>query len=77
MQIKHIDKNSIKHFGVCFLLSLLLGTHGVAIAIGASVTKEYDDKHGYGHWCWVDLGFDTLGCIVGYLIHWLVFKYVL
>ena len=38
--MKHIDRNSLKHFTVCLLLSLI-GTYGVAIAIGASFTKEY------------------------------------
>ena len=66
--MKHVDRNSLKHFTVCFLLSLI-GTYGVAIAIGASLTKEYDDKKSYGHWCWVDLFFDGLGCITGYGLH--------
>lgn len=69
--MKHVDKNSLKHFGVCFLLSLL-GLYGVAAAIGASLTKEWYDKQSYGHWCWVDLFFDTLGCLAGYSIRLLV-----
>jgi uncharacterized protein YfiM (DUF2279 family) len=71
--MKHIDTNSIKHFGVCFILSLL-GLYGVSAAIGASLTKEYYDKKTYGHWCWVDLLFDALGCAAGYGIHYLIFK---
>ena len=70
--MRHVDKNSIKHFGVCALLSLL-GTHGVAMAIGGGLCKEYDDKKSYGHWCWIDLFFDTLGCAVGLGVHRLVF----
>lgn len=73
MKINHIDKNSLKHFGVCFLLSLL-GLYGVAAAVGASLTKEWYDKQSYGHWCWVDLFFDTLGCVVGYGLHCLLFS---
>lgn len=69
----HIDKNSIKHFGACFLLSLC-GLYGVCIAIGAALTKEYCDKQSYGHWCWWDISFDTLGCILGYGTHYLIFK---
>lgn len=77
MQIKHLDKNSIKHFGVCFLLSLL-GSYGVAFALGASVTKEWkDSKEKNNHWCWVDLTVDVIGCICGYLVHWLFFRYIL
>ena len=70
--MKHIDKNSFKHFAVCFLLSLT-GLYGVAMAIGASLTKEWCDKTYYKHWCWLDLLFDGLGCSVGYVLHWLVF----
>lgn len=69
----HIDKNSIKHFGACFLLSLC-GLYGVCIAIGAALTKEYCDKQFYGHWCWWDILFDTLGCLLGYGTHYLIFK---
>lgn len=69
----HIDKNSIKHFGVCFLLSLC-GLYGVCIALGAALTKEYCDKQSYGHWCWWDILFDTLGCLLGYGTHYLIFK---
>lgn len=71
--MKHIDKNSLNHFSVCALLSLL-GTHGVAMAIGASLCKEYDDKKYYSHWCWLDLLFDLLGCAVGMAVHWWIFK---
>ena len=69
----HIDKNSIKHFGACFLLSLC-GLYGVCIAIGAALTKEWYDKQSYGHWCWFDLLFDFLGCASGMGIHWWIFK---
>lgn len=69
----HIDKNSLKHFGICYLLSLE-GEHGVCIAIGALLTKEYYDKKTYGHWCWFDILFDTLGCILGYGTRCLIFK---
>lgn len=69
----HIDKNSIKHFGACFLLSLC-GLYGVCIATGAALTKEYCDKQSYGHWCWWDILFDTLGCLLGYGTHCLIFK---
>lgn len=69
----HIDKNSIKHFGACFLLSLC-GLYGVCIALGAALTKEYCDKQSYGHWCWWDILFDILGCLLGYGTHYLIFK---
>ena len=69
----HIDKNSIKHFSVCFLLSLA-GAYGMCIAIGGSLCKEWYDKKSYGHWCWWDLLFDVLGCAVGMVIHLWIFK---
>lgn len=69
----HIDKNSLKHFLVCFLLSLI-GAYGMSVAIGAALTKEYCDKKSYGHWCWWDILFDTLGCLLGYGTHYLIFK---
>lgn len=74
--MKHVDKNSVKHFAVCFLLSLL-GGYGVAFAIGASICKEWrDSKQKNNHWCWVDLFFDTLGCAAGFGIHWWIFQSV-
>ena len=72
--MKHIDKNSIKHFSVCFLLSLV-GAYGMSAAIGASVTREYDNSQTKGnHWCWWDILFDTLGCSGGMAVHWWIFK---
>ena len=70
--MKHVDKNSLKHFAVCLLISLV-GAYGMCIAIGGALCKEWDDKRSYGHWCWMDLLFDSLGCAVGYAIHCLVF----
>lgn len=69
----HIDKNSLKHFLVCFFLSLC-GLYGVCAAIGAALTKEWYDKKSYGHWCRLDLLFDFLGCAVGMAVHWWIFK---
>lgn len=39
----HIDKNSIKHFSVCFLLSLV-GAYGMSAAIGASAAFTLDSS---------------------------------
>ena len=69
----HIDKNSLKHFFVCFLLSLV-GAYGLAFAIGGSFCKEWMDRQSYGHWCWLDLLFDLLGCAVGMTAHLWIFK---
>lgn len=71
--MKHVDKNSVKHFTVCFLLSLL-GGYGVAFALGASLCKEWYDKKHHGHWCWWDLFFDTLGCAAGFSTHGWIFQ---
>lgn len=71
--LKHVDKNSVKHFGVCFGLSLLFGWAGFFTALGAGVTKEWCDKEYGNHWCWADLGFDILGMVAGILInHWIL-----
>lgn len=69
----HIDKNSLKHFTVCFTLSLV-GAYGMAFALGASICKEWRDKASYGHWCWFDLFFDFLGCAGGMAVHLWIFK---
>ena len=69
----HIDKNSFKHFSVCFLLSLI-GAYGMAFALGGAICKEWYDKQSYGHWCWLDLLFDILGCAVGMAIHLWIFN---
>jgi hypothetical protein len=69
----NIDKNSLKHFSVCFLLSLI-GAYGMCVAIGASVTREYDNSKTKGnHWCWFDILFDLLGCAGGMAIHLWIF----
>ena len=69
----HIDKNSIKHFTICFLLSLI-GAYGMAFALGGSFCKEWYDKKSYGHWCWLDLLFDFLDCAVGMAVQPRIFK---
>lgn len=69
----HIDRNSIKHFAVCFLLSLI-GAYGMAFALGGSFCKEWMDSKSKGnHCCWLDLLFDFLGCAVGMAVHWWIF----
>ena len=45
----------------------------MAFALGGSLCKEWMDKKSYGHWCWLDLLFDILGCAVGYSVHCLIF----
>lgn len=57
------------------LVGLIAGNHvlgarfgmvfGVGVAIGASMTREYDGKQFYGHWCWWDILFDGIGIILG------------
>ena len=70
----HIDKNSIKHFSVCFILSLV-GAYGASAALGGSLCKEWRDSKTKGnHWCWWDLLFDLLGMICGQAVHLWMFK---
>lgn len=69
----HIDKNSLRHFSICLLLSLI-GGYGVAFALGASICKEWKDKIERNHWCWWDIIFDTIGCVAGMSVHLWIFK---
>lgn len=46
----------------------------MCVAIGAAFTKEWYDKKSYGHWCWLDLLFDFLGCAGGMVVHWWIFN---
>lgn len=70
--IKHIDKNSILHFGVNFILSAVGGLYGACAAAGASITKEWCDKQYGGHICIADIVFDLLGISTGLLLNYIV-----
>lgn len=71
----HIDKNSIKHFGICFALAFAGGIDGAEIALSAGITKEYMDKKVWPyHWCWMDIIVDTLGAGTGLLAHYFAFN---
>lgn len=63
--------------GYAFLGLIIGGAFGLGVAIGASITREYDGKQFYGHWCWWDIFFDVLGQLLGIgilvLIAWLIF----
>lgn len=74
--MKHIDKNSLKHFGVNYALASVGGLYGVSAGAAASLTKEYCDTIYGKHWCWWDIVFDTLGLALGELTHYLIFKHV-
>lgn len=64
-------------FGYAFLGLIIGGAFGLGVAVGASITREYDGKQFYGHWCWWDIFFDVLGQLLGIgilvLIAWLIF----
>lgn len=63
---KHIDKNSLKHLGICAALGALFGRTGFGVSIGAGLTKEYIDKESWvEHWCWWDIFFNILGALIG------------
>lgn len=67
---KLTDKDKLKHFGVCVLISTL---HPY-LAIGASLGKEYGDKNAAGnHWCWLDLAADGIGILIGTIYHYIIF----
>ncbi|WP_129616526.1 hypothetical protein [Bacteroides cellulosilyticus] len=68
-----IEKDKVKHFSVCFLITSLAGVYGVCLATGASLGKEYGDKNAPGNcWSWADLLADALGIIVGYMLNRLI-----
>lgn len=69
--MKHLDKNSLKHFGVNFICGLF-GVFGIGVGVGASLTKEYCDKIYGSHWCWVDLLADTIGLAAGFAVNQLI-----
>ncbi len=67
---KLTDKDKLKHFGACVLISTL---HPY-LAIGASLGKEYGDKNAAGnHWCWLDLAADGIGTLIGMIPHYIIF----
>lgn len=68
----HVDRSSLLHFAVCFVVTLVGGWYGLCCAIGAALTKEWFDRQSYGHWCWFDLLFDALGIGVGIGLHLLL-----
>ena len=63
---KFMKVDKILHFGICFILSFLFGTHGVALAFSAGVTKEYCDYlNPNSKWSWGDIVADIIGIIIG------------
>lgn len=68
---KLTDKDKIKHFTACLLISII---HPY-LAIGASLGKEYGDKNATGnHWCWLDLIADGIGILIGSIPHYCIFE---
>lgn len=64
--------------GNAFLGLIIGGAFGLGVAIGASITREYDGKQFHGHWCWFDILADVLGQLLGIgilaLVAWLILK---
>lgn len=64
--------------GYAFIGLIIGGAFGLGVAIGARLTREYDGKQFYGHWCWWDIFFDVLGQLLGIgiiaLVAWLILK---
>lgn len=64
---KFMKLDKIYHFCICFILSFLFGTHGVASAFSAGITKEYADfLNPQTNFSWGDILADFLGIIIGY-----------
>lgn len=64
--------------GYAFIGLIIGGAFGFGVGVGASITREYDGKQFYGHWCWWDIFFDVLGQLLGIsmiaLVAWLILK---
>lgn len=65
-----IGTDKWKHFGVNYAICAVGGSYGVALAVGASLGKEYGDKMAPGNkWDWMDILADICGIAAGYLTH--------
>lgn len=72
---KFIQPDKLYHFIICFTLSFLFGTHGVAASFSASITKEFSDSLNPNiHWSWGDIIADFLGIVIGYPLGLIIFK---
>lgn len=64
--------------GYVFIGLIIGGVFGLGVAVGASITREYDGLQFYGHWCWFDILADVLGQLLGIgilaLVAWLILK---
>ena len=68
-----IEKDKVMHFGVCFIISLVLGIYGVAFASGLAIGKEYGDYKADGDvWSWYDLLADAAGIVAGFVIRLII-----
>lgn len=60
------SKDKIKHFSICFVLSII----SPILAICIAVLKEWYDAEIEGnHFCWKDIVADVAGIIVGSALH--------
>lgn len=68
-----IEEDKVMHFGVCFIISLLLGFIGVMFASGLAIGKEYGDYKTAGNvWSWYDLLADAAGIVAGFAIRFII-----
>ena len=67
-----IEYDKLLHFGVCFLITLLLypviGWWSIGTAIATGIGKEIYDWKDYGNFSWSDIVADLVGVVVGVII---------
>jgi uncharacterized protein YfiM (DUF2279 family) len=64
---KGLDKK--KHFFVCLILSILCPILAIIAAVGKEI---YDFKQQGDHFCWKDIVADSIGIILGGIIHTII-----
>lgn len=80
---KIIDWLKDSHRWLHLLIGLIIGFGASSIycaayaGIGVSITSELKDKLWGGLWDWIDFGLTITGVAIGYVIHGIVFGFIL
>lgn len=57
-----LGKDKVKHFIVCFVLSLIFPLIAITLAIWKEVN---DERQANNHFCWKDMAADAVGTLLG------------
>ena len=63
--------NRILHLLGCFIGSAVFGWQ---FGVGAGLAAEVKDVQGGGRWDWLDIAADTIGTLLGEILHYAIFK---